>query len=131
MPYGMTATIDRPFEETVERTRQALGDNGFGIVSEIDIQQTLKNKLGVDIPAQVILGACAPQFAYRSLQAEPSIGLLLPCNVVVRSTDDGTVVEMVDPTILVEVTGNDAMRGIADEVSQRLGAVLESVRSVS
>lgn len=128
MHYGMTASIDRTFDDTLERTRQALADNGFGIVSEINIQQTLKNKLDVDIPPQVILGACAPQFAYRSLQAEPSIGLLLPCNVVVRAEGASTVVEAVDPAMLVEVTGNDSMRGIADEVRSRLAAALDSLR---
>lgn len=128
MHYGMTASIDGTFDDTLERTRQALADNGFGIVSEINIQQTLKNKLDVDIPPQVILGACAPQFAYRSLQAEPSIGLLLPCNVVVRAEGASTVVEAVDPAMLVEVTGNDSMRGIADEVRSRLAAALDSLR---
>jgi uncharacterized protein (DUF302 family) len=128
MGYGMTITLDRPFDDVVADVRAALGEQGFGIVSEINMQETLRNKLGVEIDRQLILGACNPNFAHRSLQIEPSIGLLLPCNVVVRSSDAGTVVEMINPQVLVDVTDNGEIREIADEVSTRLAAALEALR---
>ena len=86
MGYALTATVPRPFEETVRATRAALADQGFGVLTEIDLAGTLKAKIGADIPAQVILGACRPALAHAAIQAEPSIGLLLPCNVVVRAS---------------------------------------------
>lgn len=127
MPYAVGATVDRPFDEVVAAVREVLAGEGFGIVSEVDLAATLRTKLGVDVPPQVILGACNPGLAHRSLQAEPSIGLLLPCNVVVRGGTGGTVVEMVDPTMLVQVTGNPAMEPIAAEVGQRLSAALAAL----
>ena len=88
--YAIAVTVDRPFGQTlIDSGRDALADQGFGVLTEIDMQATLKAKLGVDIAPQVILGACRPPLAYAALQAEPSIGLLLPCNVVVRSVDGG------------------------------------------
>lgn len=128
MSYGNAVTLDRPFGEAVAGVKEALLAQGFGIVSEVDIAATLLAKIGVEIPAQVILGACNPRFAHRSLQVEPSIGLLLPCNVVVRSVGDGVVVEMIDPQMLVEVTGNAELAGIAAEVAAALD---EAMRSLS
>ena len=104
--YGLSATLDRDFDTTVADVKAALGDQGFGIITEVDMTATLLSKLGVEIDRQVILGACNPGFAHRALQAEPSIGLLLPCNVVVRSTDAGTVVEMIDPSTMTDLTGS-------------------------
>lgn len=129
MSYGMSLTIDRPFDETVAAVREALAQQGFGIVSEIDIQQTLKHKLGVEIGPNLILGACNPGFAYRAIQAEPSIGLLLPCNVVVRSAETGTVVEMIDPQVMVDLADSAEITQIAGEVAESLSAALESLRS--
>lgn len=128
MTYGMTLTLARPFEDAVAAVRAALAEQGFGIVSEIDMQQTLRTKLGVEIDRNLILGACNPGFAHRALQAEPSIGLLLPCNVVVRSTEAGTVVEMIDPQIMVDLAENPEMRQVAGEVAEKLSAALESLR---
>jgi uncharacterized protein (DUF302 family) len=129
MDYRMTATVDRPFEQTVAAVRDALAGQGFGVLTEIDLAATLKAKLGVDIEPQIILGACNPPFAHRALVAEESIGLLLPCNVVVRSTADGrTSVEILDPRVLVSVTGNDALSAVADEAATRLAAALSAVR---
>ena len=100
MSYGMSTTVDRPFDEVLADVRGALAAQGFGIITEIDIKKTLHTKIGADVDEQVILGACSPNHAYRALQAEPSIGLLLPCNVVVRATDEGTVVDMINPQMM-------------------------------
>ena len=128
MPYALTTTIRRPFAETVATTRLSLTEQGFGVLTEIDLQATLKAKLDVDVLPQVILGACRPPLAYAALQSEPSAGLLLPCNVVIRALDDETtVVETLDPQVIVSVTENDALSPVADEVSRRLTAVLDTV----
>ena len=129
MSYGLSLTLDRPFDEVVPDVRTALAAQGFGVVSEIDMQATLKTKIDVDIEPQLILGACNPSYAHRSLQAEPSIGLLLPCNVVIRCTDAGTVVEMINPQMLVQVTQTAEMQQLADEVTTKLAAALETLRA--
>jgi len=125
--YALSATIDRDFDLTVADVKAALGDQGFGVITEIDMAATLQTKLGVEIDRQVILGACNPGFAHRALQAEPSIGLLLPCNVVVRATPDGTVVEMIDPAMMTDLTGSPAIGDLADEVKESLSAALAAV----
>lgn len=127
MSYAITQKTEKSYAEAVEAVKVALGEQGFGVLTEIDIKATLKKKLDVDVPAQVILGACRPQLAHRSLQAEPSIGLLLPCNVVVRETEDGTVVEAVDPQTMVQMTGNGDLQAVADEAKERLEKALTSL----
>lgn len=130
MTYAITATIDRPFAEVLAGTRTALADVGFGVLTEIDLQQTLKVKLDVEVLPQVILGACRPPLAFAALQAEPSIGLLLPCNVVVRALDGATtVVEAMDPQIMVGLTGNDRLVAVAEEAGARLTSALDSLRT--
>jgi uncharacterized protein (DUF302 family) len=129
--YGIGLTLDRPFAETVDAVRLALAEQGFGVLTEIDVRATMKAKLGVDVPAQVILGACNPSLAHAALQAEPSIGLLLPCNVVVRDDPEGTIVEAIDPSVLVTVAQNPALETIANEVSRRLGSALAALRDAS
>lgn len=129
--YGIGLTLDRPFAETVDAVRQALGEQGFGVLTEIDVRATMKAKLGVDVPAQVILGACNPTLAHAALEAEPSIGLLLPCNVVVRDDPEGTIVEAIDPSMLVTMAQNPALGPIAKEVSLRLGSVLAVLAGTS
>ncbi len=131
MSYVLTIKVRRPFVDTLVATRAAVADQGFGILSEIDMQATLKAKLDADIPPQVILGACRPPLAYAALQLEPSIGLLLPCNIVVRSLDvDWTVVEAIDPQTMVELTGNHALAIVANEAGQRLAAALDALTLV-
>jgi uncharacterized protein (DUF302 family) len=125
--YALSTTVKTPYDETVEAVREALGEQGFGVLTEIDIKATLKKKLDVDVPAQVILGACRPPLAHAALQAEPSIGLLLPCNVVVRETEDGTVVEAVDPQTMVAMTDNGDLQPVADEAKERLEKALASL----
>ena len=127
MSYALSTTVDTPYEETVEAVRAALGEQGFGVLTEIDIKATMKQKLDVDVPAQVILGACRPPLAYAALQAEPSVGLLLPCNVVVRETGNGTVVEAVDPETMVAMTDNGDLQTVADEAKERLVKALASL----
>jgi uncharacterized protein (DUF302 family) len=132
MTYALTTTVRRPFGDTLAATRTSLVDQGFGVLTEIDMQATLKDKLDVDVLPQVILGACRPPLAYAALQVEPSVGLLLPCNVVIRALDeDTTVVETLDPTVIVSLTRNDALTSVAAEVGQRLAAVLDTVTQAS
>jgi uncharacterized protein (DUF302 family) len=128
MSYALSTTIHKPFDESLAATREALGAQGFGVLTEIDMAATLKKKLDVDIAPQVILGACNPPSAYEALRAEESIGLLLPCNVVVRSiNDETTVVEAIDPETMHQITGNDAMRPVAERIGGMLQAALDSL----
>ena len=128
MSYALSTTVDQPFASTLEATRAALADQGFGVLTEIDLAATLKAKLDADIPAQVILGACRPPLAYAAVQAEPSIGLLLPCNVVVRFVDDDTtLVEALDPKVMVTMTGNENLAEVAADARERLAAALASL----
>ena len=128
MGYALTTTVDGTFEQTLDATREALTQHGFGVLTEIDLRATLKSKLDVDVAPQVILGACRPPLASAALQAEPSIGLLLPCNVVVRSVDDHrTLVEAMDPSVMVDLTGNHDLVAVADDARRRLTAALDSL----
>lgn len=128
MNYALTATVEQPYEPTVANVREALAEQGFGILTEIDIRATMREKLDVDVSPQVILGACRPPLAHAALQAEPSMGLLLPCNVVVRALDDNTtLVEAIDPDLMVELTGNTELRSVAAEATTRLNLALDSL----
>ncbi len=130
--YALTATVDRPYEQTVTATRAALAEQGFGVLTEIDLAATLKAKIDADIAPQVILGACRPSLAYAAVEAEPSIGLLLPCNVVVRALDGThTSVQAMDPAIMVTLTGNDALAEVAADARTRLTAALHSLSTGS
>ena len=125
MGYTLSTTVHRPFAEVLGATRDALKDEGFGILTEIDLADTLMTKIGAEIPPQVILGACRPPLAHAATQAEPSIGVLLPCNVVVRAGDDDTtVVEAMDPDAMVQVTGNEALAEVAAEAGERISRAL-------
>ena len=128
MSYAISTTVKQPYETVVAEVRAALADQGFGVLTEIDIQATMKAKLDVEVAPQVILGACRPPLALAALEAEPSIGLLLPCNVVVRALDETTTaVEAVDPQTMVSMTGNPALQDVADDAAQRLRAALDSL----
>lgn len=128
MSYALSTTIGRPFADVLDATRTALTDQGFGILTEIDLAATLKSKIGAKIPDQVILGACRPVLAHEAIQAEPSIGLLLPCNVVVRSVGDTTtVVEAMDPDVMVTMTRNDDLAEVAADARERLNIALGSL----
>jgi uncharacterized protein (DUF302 family) len=127
--YGIGVTLDLPYDVAVERTREALAKEGFGVLTEIDVKATLKKKLDVDVTPYVILGACNPSLAHRALAAERDIGLLLPCNVVVYAADEPgrTVVAALDPLEALALTGNEAMRPIAQEARSRLERALAAV----
>ena len=127
--YGMTRTVDLPYEQAVERTREALGTEGFGVLSEIDVRATLKKKLDVDTRPYTILGACNPPLAHQAFSAEPNIGLLLPCNVVVYAADDTrrSVVAAIDPEVSLSRVGNEALAPLATEVKARLRRVIDKV----
>lgn len=129
--YGIGTAVDLPYARAVERTREELAREGFGILSEIDVAATLKKKLGVEFRPYVILGACNPPLAYQALTAERDIGLLLPCNVVVYAADEPerSVVAAMDPVEALALTGSDAIRPVATEVRARLERVLERVGS--
>ncbi len=123
--YTLTATTDLPYAEAVERVRSELAAEGFGILCEIDVRATLQEKLGVDGEPYLILGACNPALAHRALQAEPDLGVLLPCNVVVYERDGTTTVSAVDAERMLSIVGSDAVAPIAAEVRQRLAGVVE------
>ena len=126
--YGFGRTVDIPFADALTRVTQALQEEGFGILTEIDVAATMKKKLNQDMPPYRILGACNPQLAHRAIEAEPSIGLLLPCNVVVRQDDAGRVrVEFMDPNAVLELVGKPEINQIAQEVRQRLERVMAAV----
>lgn len=126
--YGMAVQLEVDLAVAKERVRAALADQGFGVLTEIDLAATLKQKLGKDVPAQVILGACNPGLADRALSAEASIGLLLPCNVVLRSVGPRrTLVESLDPDVMVTLTGNAALAPVAAEARGKLRAALDAL----
>ncbi|KGI67062.1 DUF302 domain-containing protein [Mycolicibacterium rufum] len=130
MGFALSTVLRTSFDEAVDRTREALAAQGFGVLTEIDMQATLKAKLGEDMERYLILGACNPPLAHRAVDIDRQIGLLLPCNVVVRADrDDGgsVIVEAMDPQVLVEVSGEDALRPVADEVAARLRAAIDAL----
>ena len=129
MAYSIDRTVTgRRFDEVVERTREALQAEGFGVLTEIDVKATLKKKLDVDVPPYLILGACNPPLAHRVLELEPRIGVLLPCNVVVRELGDGNIeVSAMDPAAAMQVVENPAVHEVAAEVRGRLARVLAAL----
>lgn len=125
--YSLAIETDRDFEDVVAATRAALADEGFGVLTEIDVKATMKAKLGVDRDEYLILGACNPPLAHEALQAEPELGVLLPCNVVVYRTGGRTRVSAVAAEQMLGMVGNEALMPVATEVGRRLGRVLEAV----
>lgn len=129
--YTLRTAVALPYAEAVTRVREALGDAGFGILTEIDLQATLKAKLGVDIPPQVILGACRPPLAHAAILADPSVAALLPCNVVVRSEGEGTVVEAFDPAAMVAIADAPELEVVAADARERLQRALAAVTTTA
>jgi uncharacterized protein (DUF302 family) len=127
--YGFTTTLaDTTFDQALDRTIAALKAEGFGVLSDIDVQHAMKEKLGADMRPYRILGACNPPLAHQALQAVPDIGLLLPCNVIVRAeSDDRVVVGFLDPQIMVNLVGKPEMKAVADAAEQRLRRACESL----
>lgn len=125
--YGFGITLDVPIASAIERVTSALKAEGFGILSDIDVQQTLRNKLGAEVAPYRILGACNPQLARRALELDPDIGLLLPCNVVVRAEGAHTRVEIIDPEAMMSVAGTEGLKAVAAEAKQRLQRVVAAL----
>jgi len=125
--YVFGKTVDMGFAQAVTAVTDALAKEGFGVLTEIDVAATLKKKLGIERAPYKILGACNPQFAHRALEAEPQIGALLPCNVVVRVDGGKTVVEFMDPDAVLQLVGRPEVGTIAAEVRQRLQRVMAAL----
>jgi uncharacterized protein (DUF302 family) len=123
--YTLTETTSAPFAKVVDRVREELAAEGFGVLCEIDVQATLETKLGAEIEPYVILGACNPPLAHQALEAEPDLGVLLPCNVIVRSHDDSTTIAAVDPERMLSIVDSDDLAPVAAEVRRRLAKVVE------
>ena len=127
MSYFMAKTVQAPFDAVVDSVTGQLKSRGFGVLSDIDVQATMKAKIGAEMPRYRILGACNPRIANQALQAEPRIGVLLPCNVVVRELSDReTEVVAVDPVASLERTGNAGLRAAAEEVKRLLGEAVNA-----
>ena len=127
MQYGFSKTVDLSFEQTIEKVTEELKKEGFGVLTTIDVKDTLKKKIDVDFKKYTILGACNPPIAHKALQTEEEIGLLLPCNVIVYEKDDKTKVSMFDPMLMTNIVENEKMGPIAKEVKEKLQRVLAEV----
>jgi len=125
--FGVETTLSP--EEAESKIREALADEGFGILTEIDVASTLKNKLDIDVAPYRILGACNPQLAYQALTAEHSIGLLLPCNVIVYEREDGSAIEILEPNLMAELTDNSHLRELAGDAKTRLERALAKLEA--
>jgi uncharacterized protein (DUF302 family) len=126
--YGFTKKLDVTYEQAIEKATAALKEQGFGVLTEIDVQATLKKKLGADFGRYVILGACNPPLAYQALSAELEIGLLLPCNVIVYETEDGgAVVSAMNPAAAMELVGNPALTEVAKQVTAKLRQAVDKL----
>lgn len=126
MKYDLSITLDLPYEKAVDDVRAALKEQGFGVLTEIDVQATMREKLEVEMEPYVILGACNPPLAHRALEADRMVGLLLPCNVVVRADgDDRTLVQALDPAVMITVPEREELRPVAEEAGNRLRAALD------
>ncbi len=127
MAYGFSKTLNLSFDNAVEKVTEELRKEGFGILTTIDVKETLKKKLNVDFKRYVILGACNPPFAHKALLAEEEIGLLLPCNVVVYEKGDGIVVSAFDPMAMMKIVDNPGVVMVAGEVQSKLKRVIERI----
>lgn len=128
MSYSHSLTVNMPYEQALPRVKEAFAAQGFGTLTEIDVAATLRDKLGEGMEPYTILGACNPQLAHRALEIEREIGLLLPCNVVVRAADGGrTLVQALDPQVMVTVTGREELRPVAQEAASRIRAAMDAL----
>ncbi|MBM9835052.1 DUF302 domain-containing protein [Rhodococcus hoagii] len=127
MELGISTRLNTEFDGAIAKTRAALQEQGFGVLTEIDMQATLKAKIGAEMERYVILGACNPQLAHRAVGVDRQIGLLLPCNVVVRSDGDGVIVEAMNPALMVAVTEEPGLEEVAAEATTRLQAAIDAL----
>ena len=127
MNYGFSKTTDLSYEETIEKVTDELKKEGFGVLTTIDVKDTLKKKIDVDFKKYIILGACNPGLGYKALQTEEELGLLLPCNVIVYEKENKTVVSIFDPRVLSTIVDNDILKPVAEEAKAKLVKVLEAI----
>jgi uncharacterized protein (DUF302 family) len=128
--YDFTTVLEIPFEKALSRVTEALKKEGFGVLTEIDVKATFKKKIDVDFRNYVILGACNPTYAHKTLEVDLDVGLLLPCNVIVYETDDGkSRVSAINPISALKVMDNEALREVAEEVSRKLRRVIDSLET--
>jgi uncharacterized protein (DUF302 family) len=127
MEYGFSKTVSLGYDLAVKKVTEELAKEGFGVLTTIDVRETLKKKLDVDFTRYIILGACNPPFAYKALQAEEQVGLLLPCNVIVYEKAGKTVVSAFDPMAMTKLVDNEKMRPVAEEVQAKLKRVIDRV----
>ncbi len=125
--YGFGTTLAVPYEEAIPRVKEALKAEGFGVLTEIDVRRTLRERLGAEMEPYIILGACNPPLAHRALEVDPDIGLLLPCNIVVRAEGKGSRVEVADPQAMLGIVGNEELNTVAEEAKKRLLRVVASL----
>ena len=130
MEYGRTIEISLPYAEAVGRVKQAFKDHGFGTLTEIDVKKTLKEKLGIDMEEYVILGVCNPRLAHQALDIERDLGLLLPCNVVIRERGTRTIVQALDPEVMVRVPERPELEAVAAEAGHGIDAALEELKAL-
>jgi uncharacterized protein (DUF302 family) len=127
MNYGFTKQVNIPYDQAIEKVTEELKKEGFGVLTTIDVKDTLKKKIDVDFHKYIILGACNPSLAHRGLTAEQELGLLLPCNVIVYEKDNKTTVSVFDPRIMSQIIDNKEVHKVADEVEVKLKRVLEAI----
>jgi len=127
--YGFAVRLNVPYDEAIRQVTAALKDEGFGILTEIDVQATLKQKLDADFRRYVILGACNPSLAHRALLADLDVGLLLPCNVIVYEEDGGSVISVIDPLAMLGVLENPSLKPVADAAQEKLRRVVHSLQT--
>ncbi len=127
MQYAFSKTIDLSFDEAVNKVTEELKKEGFGVLTTIDVKETLKKKIDVDFKKYIILGACNPPLAHKALQAEEEIGLLLPCNVIVYEKGDKTGVAFFDPSIMANIIDNENIKSVADEVTEKFKRVFDNI----
>ena len=127
LKYGFTKIVGEPFDHVVERTKQELQKEGFGVLTSIDLREKFKEKLGIDFRKYVILGACNPPFAHQAITIEENIGLMLPCNVIVYEKDGKTAVSIIKPTVAMSMIQDEQLLEVAQKVEQKLKKVFESI----
>ena len=127
MNYGITKTIDLSYEQAIEKVTEELKKEGFGVLTTIDVKDTLKKKLDVDFKKYIILGACNPPFAYEALLIEEQIGLLMPCNVIIYEKDNKTVISAFNPSTIAAVSGNNKLNELSAKLNEKIYKVLENI----
>ena len=127
MNYGFSKNLEMPYEQAVEKVSEELKKEGFGVLTSIDVKETLKKKIDVDFKKYIILGACNPPLAYKALQSEEQLGLLLPCNVIVYENNGGSTVSFFDPMVMTQLIENEKLKTVAEEVQTKMKRVYEAI----